>query len=189
MKTDYNNINKFEVAIVSMIAVGFVILGVTLFTSLTPRQQANVTAAFKMFDVREQAAATVEDVKFIFGVPEEFYNQFYIAFTEVVSFPAEDIELATSVAVELKNNVVAVFDNLTSQVVQGYAQQNQLQERSDDFALLPYDGKIMGAMIDLSDKISSITVREKNPPTSLNLHYEYSAPKIELLNSALKYLN
>lgn len=189
MKTDYNNINKFEVAIVSMIAVGFVILGITVFSSLTPRQQTQISSAFDILDMNDHVAASIEGVKFVYSIPEEFYDQFYIAFTEIVAWPAEDIELASTTFKELKRNVVSAFDTMTNQVVNGYAQQNQLMNQKKEVAILPHDGKVMGAVIEVTEVMGKAVVREKEVRTSLNMNYDYTPPKIEFMNTVLSYIS
>src|SRR5258708_24100236 len=171
MKTDYKNINSFEVAVVGMIAIGFVIVGIFLFATLTPRQQTRVTSAFDLLDIHEQtastAASTIEGVKFVIDVPNEFYNQFYIAFTEVAALPSETFEVPQQIATDLVRNFSIALNNLTDQVATGYAAQNQLQDQKSQLTELAYDGKVMGAMIEISDKLSSMTVRSEEHTSEL----------------------
>ena len=182
MKTDYKNINSFEAAVVGMIAVGFVIVGIVLFATLTPRQQVNVVSAFDVFDLHQQTIATtsltLESVTFVWNIPTEFYNQFYIAFTEVATLPEQAVEMPILVAKELSRNISVAIDNLADQASRGYMSQAQYHNQNSEMALLPYDGKIMGAMIEVSDKLSNMTVVERNSHSSLKMYYDYVPPKI-----------
>ncbi|MBX4191841.1 MAG: hypothetical protein KW804_03515 [Candidatus Doudnabacteria bacterium] len=189
MKTDYNNINKFEVAVVSLIAVGFVILGITLYSSLTPRQQSVITSSLQMFDMKEHVATTIDEIKFVYGIPNEFYNQFYIAFSDVVTLPLDDFEVIGWAVGELSNQTSVVINHLIDQTAAGYAAQNQSVSQYSQLAELSPNGKVMGAVIDVSDTISNLVVREQSVRTSLDFHYDYTPPKLELLSSELNHLN
>jgi hypothetical protein len=178
MKTDYKNINSFEVAVVSMIAVGLVIVGLTIFSSLTPRQQLAVTSAFELFDVHERTVETVENVKFVLDIPNEFYNQFYIAFTEVATLPSETIDVPQEIAGEIVRNIKTAFNTLSDQAMSGYMAQSQYHNQTASLTELAHDGVIMGAMIEMTDKMSTMVLVNTSKPEEINFHYEYKVPNI-----------
>ncbi len=189
MKNDYQNINSFDVAVVSMITIGFIIIGIILFGTLTPRQQTNISSALEIFDIHEQVVNETETVQFVFNIPNEFYKEFYVAFVEVASVPLENFELPVMIAKEMSRNVVAIFNNLSDQVAAGYANQNNYQTHSSELAQLNYEGRVMGAAIELSDKISHITAIEQKSNSSLDLNFEYAPPKLDINNLNLNLLN
>src|SRR3989344_8353524 len=80
MRTDYKNINKFEAGVIAAIAAGFVIIGVVLFATLTPRAQASVSSAFSLLDIHSESGSTLENIRFVLETPAQFFEQFYLAF-------------------------------------------------------------------------------------------------------------
>ncbi|MBX4186857.1 MAG: hypothetical protein KW802_01175 [Candidatus Doudnabacteria bacterium] len=182
MKTDYQNIKTFDVAVVGMITAGFIIIGVLVFSSLTPRQQVAWSQSVEILDIHQEFGQTVAETKtvseFVYNIPQEFYNQFYIAFTQVATLPEEVIDTPISVGQELLRNVKVAFNNLSDQVAVGYTAQNNLLAQKSELAVLPYDGKVMGAMIEVSDKLSTIAVTDTSPHGTLNMHYDYAVPSL-----------
>jgi hypothetical protein len=187
MKTKH--INSFEIAVVSMIVVGFILIGFTVFFSLTPRQQSNLAGAFQMFDIHEETAAGFENFKFIINIPNEFNKQFYKSFTEIATLPSETFDVPRQIASEFSRNITSAINNLSNQVAMGYSNQTQAHEQTAELAQLNPQGKVMGAMIDLTDKFSSAAVVEQKVPPSLNMHYDYQPPKFEDFKLALESLN
>jgi hypothetical protein len=188
MHTDYKNINKFDVAIVAMIAIGFIITGVFLFASLTPRVQMNVTTSLQMFDVHEQFAKTMDTTAFVIDLPNEFFNQFYIAFTEVATLPPEIFETPRDIVLELKRNVTVAINNLADQVATGYAAQNDQEVQIAQTARVAYNGKVMGAVIDVTDAIAEFSV-EQPIKNILEIPYSYQVPSFaQLTISVNKFL-
>ena len=190
MKTDYKNINSFEVAAVCAIIVGFLLVGIVLFSGLTPNKQAAVASSFDIFDLHRQSMEAFETIKFVYDIPEEFYKQFYIAFTELATLPEGTLEMPVETAAELYRNVASAFTNLSDQVANGYSKQNS---KARGNVAQAYEGQVMGAMIDLSYRVSEINEdlfvsKEQAPqqesikiqPTyrrEINFYYQYEVPK------------
>ena len=160
METNYKKINSFEAAVVAMMFVGLLIVGAIIFSGLTPRQQVHVTRATQMFDVHEQFRETVVQttgsVKFVFETSDEFYNQFYQAFTEVASLPAEDFETPLLIA----RNVSSFLSNLSDQVAANYIAQVQLAPsvaiEFPNVVEAVYESRVLGALLDLTATMPQI---------------------------------
>lgn len=180
MRTDYQNINKFEVGIVCVIAIGFVIIGVILFSSLTPRKQAEISGALNMFNIRQEAAETIETVEFVYNIPDEFYKEFNMAFVQVATLPEDTLNVPLDTYTQLYRIVAYVVNNLTDQALVGYRAQNQFQIATASQRHIAYDGKIMGAMINVADRLSQVVVREKPRSQNLDLYYSYPTPDYNL---------
>jgi hypothetical protein len=202
MKTNYQSINLFEVAVVGMITIGFVLIGVILFSGLTPRSQTNVASAFNMFDIHEQMASTVNSTidseQFVMDVPNEFYNQFYVAFNQVATMPSDTFDLPVAVAAELARNITVTINNLSDQVAEGYAEQVQTQdyiaELTQGGTMVAYEnlqGKVLGASIDRSFKNSTAgcgSVTGNTTEQTLKMTYGYNPPDLDKLILALTKL-
>lgn len=97
MRTDYQNINGFESLTIIFITVGLVLTGAIIFTGLTPKQQTGFVAALDILDARRQAVQTVAEMSLVYGGQQEFFNQFYLAFTQVAIVPPENFEASKKV--------------------------------------------------------------------------------------------
>src|SRR3989344_1231080 len=91
MKTDYQNLNSFESSLVAFIAVGVALVGTIIFSGLSFKQQDNILAAINVLDIHGQASESVAIISSIIDTEEEYYNQFYIAFTQTLSMPETPI--------------------------------------------------------------------------------------------------
>ncbi|OGE73701.1 MAG: hypothetical protein A3I07_02010 [Candidatus Doudnabacteria bacterium RIFCSPLOWO2_02_FULL_42_9] len=166
MKTDYQNLNWFETSLVAWGFVGVVVVGIVFFTGLTPQMQSDVAQAVTILDMNQQAQGVVDTVTFVWDAQNDFYEQFYLAFTEVATIPFEDFE-PTIEAYSLAIN------HLTDQVRSGYEGQQQIS----------YDtqGKVLGAIIE----IGSIDT-EPTYELELEMPYKFETPNINFLNNFAK---
>lgn len=177
---DFQNLNKFEVAVVGMIVVGFIIFGLIVFCALTPRQQIYVADAIQIFDIHQQAAEAAQSVEFVVNIPNEFYAQFYIAFAEVVTLPSETFEVPTEVISQISSNISLAVNELAVEVATNYQKQNNFYASQAPEIQYDYTGKVAGAMIDLSDRLSTVTVLVSEPEKNLKIPYEYNGPNLNL---------
>lgn len=185
MKTDFKKLNLFEAALVTWSMVGVFLVAIVGFYSLTPEKQYQVKTAFDIFDIHEGTREATETLSFILEIPNEFYEEFYIAFEQVATLPAYTFEFPAEVASKLASNIEATVGHLTEQVLAGYESQNQFLAVSAPMREIAYDGKVMGAAIAISDKLSTFTILEqKARAQTLEIPYGYSAPNI----NQLKYL-
>jgi hypothetical protein len=182
MKTDYQNINAFEASVVAMIVLGFVVLGMVVFSGLAPRQQKNVASAFDLFDFHEAAAQSIDSVQFLMGVPEEFYNQFYIAFEQVAALPPETLTAPREVAQRLYDSI----GNFSDQI----AEAKQL-DKPEVYAFVHYKGPgvVLGASVVAT---TSTCHSDQSQPLAktetLKIPYTYESPDLSKLNfSWIKY--
>jgi hypothetical protein len=178
MKTDFKNLNMFEAALVGWSFIGIVLVGAVMFSSLTPAKQSQVKAAFNIFDIKEGTREAMDTVNFVLDIPNQFYSQFYIAFEQVAVLPEYTFEVPKQIASDFSSAVTVVINNLSNQLQQGYEAQNQFAVVKAERSEIAYDGKVMGAMIDISDKLSSVTITEtKVHPQTLKIPYKYTAPR------------
>jgi hypothetical protein len=199
MKTNYQNINSFEVAIVGMITAGFILVGIILFSTLTPRTQANVASSLNMFDIHERVADTIssttDEIGFMMDIPNQFYNQFYIAFTQTATLPSETFEIPAQIATELSRDVSAAINNLGVQVAEGYSHQIQTEVQSSqatqegtELAYESYPGKVLGATVDLISAgatAGSVRIVGIGTGQNINFPYTYSPPELSQVKYAL----
>ena len=92
MKTDYQNLNAFESSLVAFIAVGMALVGTIIFSGLSFKQQDNILAAINILDIHEQASRPVAVISSVIDTEAEYYDQFYIAFTQVMTMPEATID-------------------------------------------------------------------------------------------------
>ena len=85
MKTDYKNLNLFETLAVVLIAAGLVLTGLVIYSGFNAKQQSHVVAAMQMFDIHEEVSRDWQQAEKLFTVEDKFYNQFYVAFTQVAA--------------------------------------------------------------------------------------------------------
>jgi len=194
MHTDYQKVNHFDVAVVTMILVGFVLIGGIIFSSLTPRGQTDVTEALSMFDIHEQAAMqtnqTLDTVNFVLDVQSEFYNQFYKAFSELAVMPEDTFE----VPIKIAHNLAGFFNDLSVQVAEGYEKQNQMTKQ-----IAYSQGQVLGAVMDLSGQfaaepqanvLSGDCAEAEPTQVSLKIPYQFVAPDFNQIKSQLiNYIN
>ncbi|GEM_PF-2933863 len=140
MQTDYKNLNSFELSVIAFAAVGVVLTCTIVFSGLTSKQQSYFLSAVTMFDLHEQVASTGNDLVAVLDVPGEFYNQFYIAFTQVAVIDSENFQVPVAVLTTAYNS----FANYSDQMTFDYRSQNSPGQQ------LAYLGQVSGASIDLT---------------------------------------
>ena len=174
MKTNYKLLTMFEVATVFMAVAGFVLIGVMLFANLTPRTQTKVTSSFDILDMNQTAAQANQVVGFVFDSTDEFYKQFYVAFTQIATLPPEIFETPVRIA----SNFYEAFGNFSDQVGLDYRLQNQSNEQ------IAFDGgKVLGVLIDLGRKNNP---PDCNPLAKMQDRYNYQPPDINQIIKNLK---
>lgn len=145
MKTNHKILDGFEIATVVLAVVGFLLIGIVLFSTLTPRTQNRINSAVNVLDIHQQFAKTTytmgSALDFTLDAADEFYKQFYIAFTQVAVLPAETFEVPTRIAADFYQGL----GNFSDQIALEYRQQNSADKQ------VAFDaGQILGAMIELS---------------------------------------
>jgi hypothetical protein len=174
LKTDYSNLNSFELSAVSFIVVGIVLLGTIIFSSLDYKQQTIVARGFEILDMGEEATATTETVKFVVNIPHEFMDQFYVAFTQVAVLPAETFEIPQTVF----QTAFDEFINFADQTAVAYASQNSLERA------LVYAPMIAGTSVDLFTQQSEPVPKPEpdcGPSPGLVIPYTYTELDIGLV--------
>jgi hypothetical protein len=124
MTTDYKNLSRFEIAAVSMIAIGVVLVGAQVFMSLPDTAQAKITGAFQ---VLEMSGATQEvwEVEMaaneiVFNGMEDFYKELYVAIGEMAMPMAENISKTADNFAAVARAVTSVSDNIASNYQNNY---------------------------------------------------------------------
>jgi len=148
MKTNFQNINTFEACTIFMIVVGVALIGAVFYDSLNDSQQSKLNYAVSFLDVHEQAAQESEAVAFIFNVPNEFFNQFNIAFIQTMSFPdnvAQALDTAQEIATSVEKSVQTIAD-----VVGNYSDQVAFDYTAVNKANSDYQGKVLGAFLEVA---------------------------------------
>lgn len=101
MQTNYQKLDWFEAGTVMMIAIGIGLVFLFAFGTLEKHQQEDVASALKMFDIHQQWTKQMESVKFVAAVaidgPQDFLDEFYLAFIEVASIPSENISQLSAI--------------------------------------------------------------------------------------------
>lgn len=92
MKTDYQKLSLFEIAVIGLIAAGMILIGLIVFVNLGPADQNKLTHAIEVFDLHKQARQEATAVVFLFEAQQKFYEEFYVAFSQVASLPSQDAE-------------------------------------------------------------------------------------------------
>jgi hypothetical protein len=135
--------------------------------------------------MHEQFAASAGVVGFAIDAQNEFYNQFYLAFTQVAAVPPETFEVPSEIAAELARNFKVAVNNMTQQAASGYAAQTELSLQVQQEADKAVGGKVMGTMISLTDKLSDLAVQTPSADT-LKLPYEYKQPQFKQLTQLVE---
>lgn len=124
MRTDYQNLDRFEISTVILIFLGLGLTGMVLFSGFNFQQQKHFATVLTIFDLHEQANNQIESIEFVFNATDVFYQQFYNAFTEVTVLPADDISffqtLGQQTQIALDN-----ISNYSDQFALNYDQLNQ----------------------------------------------------------------
>jgi hypothetical protein len=179
MKTDYNKINLFEASVVAWSFIGLALIGGVFLSSMTPKNQTSLMQAVGIFDIHEHLEKTADGLEFVLNIPNEFNKQFYIAFTQVMELPRESYEFPAEVAREIISGSKIAINELASQAMESYQQQQQIEVARAQILEPKVSGQISGAVIDLTEP----------PPIELNLPYSYPGPNLdEFINLNIKPL-
>jgi hypothetical protein len=189
MQTNYKKLSWFETLIISWLFVGLIIVIMILFTGLSFRMQSSISIALQIFDLHEEAIEARDNLMFVLNIPDEFNKQFYLAFTQIAVLPPETFEVPTDIVRGISAAVSESVDALSLAVVEGY-QNNSTFTKSVAISAQPSaEGKIMGAMIQASDRLSNIVVIENNHAATLEIPYSYTASNLSLLYQRSKIEN
>lgn len=175
MKTNYQQLNLFEVCTVMMIFVGVILIGFYMYLSTPSGTQKNLASAVELLDVSAGVPQILDNVAFIVDSQEEFYDQFYLAFTQVATVPFDNVHFNTD----------AVF-GFAEQVAANYTEQNKPKSIQSNNQILTLNldlgiGKVLGASIDLPEQ----PILVKNCHSEIKIEevevsYSYVKPKINL---------
>jgi len=170
MQTNYEDLNWFEAATVTVMVIGFVLIGLFMFNSVSEDQQKNISSAFDMFDIHEEIVQPIQTMKFIaYDAPQEVMNQFYIAFTEVASLSSEQVEIFQQMPNKVK---LAIYD---------------LLDQSANVAVASTDeGKVLGASIEAMKIVPNC---DGQMPQVSNFEYHFDPPKISLPSPRVLMIN
>ena len=80
-------LNSFEVSVVVMIVLGFLIVGLIVFASLAPKQQSAMASGLEIFDLHQQVSEVTAQVESLINAPSRMMDRFYLAFTQIASYP------------------------------------------------------------------------------------------------------
>ena len=158
MKTNYNNLTKFEACIVFVAVVGIALIGLEFYAGLSAQTRTQVAAAFEVFDLHSQFNQVSSMAETTIAVTNDFYNQFDIAFTQVFSFPDAIGTPLIQVADSFGSYAEAVASNYHS----SYVAQTQMQ------------GRVLGASL-ISQQAESV-VQQTQSTAVARKHYDYLAP-------------
>lgn len=125
MTTDYKNLSLFEIAAVSMIAVGIALVGFQVFISLPDTAQAKVTSALQVLEMNEPAGEVwqiqtgVNDL--VFHGTETIYNEVLVAIGEIASPVADDIVQTQENFALIARSLNRISDNIALNYQNNYA--------------------------------------------------------------------
>jgi len=126
--TDYKKLALFDIAVVAMIVIGIALIILMVTQALPTKQKQNITSALNIFDIHEQFAQEMNQVKFVvYDVPTDYLNKFYVAFTQTATISSQD------------------FSDLTVAGKDVYLAINQIFNT-------PMQGSVAGISIDRSDQ-------------------------------------
>lgn len=105
----------FESAATVMIAAGLLLIGFQFFVAAPENVQDKITSAFNVLDMNDAWDIQMEVSKTVFGGVEEFYEQFYIAYTELIIIPQLTVPTYITDAFQNASEWLAlVSDNIAS---------------------------------------------------------------------------
>jgi hypothetical protein len=166
VKTNYNNLSLFESCAIVIAAVGLALIGLEIFVTLPSDSQEKYAAAVRdTFDMHDNYYQVANNVEFVFGTVDAYYNEFYLASTQVLSFPDEIGTPILKFADDFGNYMSSVADNYTENNI-AYAEHNNA-------------GKVLGAMLSI-DKPNE-PVSQAAPVPKINKipkAYYYHAPEL-----------
>lgn len=138
MTTDYKNLKSTEVLAVAMIAVGVALIGFQIFLALPEQSQSQVVASFQVLEISDAIAEAWQvEVKandLVFNGVEDFYDEFYVAFMDMVVEPiAHHLEQTAYAYNSFYEGVVTVSEQFAGNY--GYSQPGVEADRG---------GKVLG---------------------------------------------
>lgn len=179
MKTDYQKLNTFESSVVVFIVIGVGLLGTIIFSALNAGQQNNLQQALNILDVHRQVAQSVESIKTMAAIQQEFYDQFYIAFTQVAVLPEETFEVP---AIYFQTALNA-FADYSDQFAYNYRIVNSNSEER------VYGPIVAGTVIALADSWKNPprrSVQEKTlSPPEVDIPYSFAPPQWQPIKNEL----
>lgn len=140
MEEDLQNLSGFHAAAVVMIAIGIGLIAAMLFLALPSDQQLAVKQSLIVFDAHESFGKQVESLRFVFEIQQKYNEEFYLASTQVLSFPDEASRV--SVALIKSFESFAFFSDVFVA--------NQNQTRMAQSTQTNLSGQILGAFIERS---------------------------------------
>lgn len=177
MKTNYQNINGFETLAVIFAAVGICLTTIMIFASLPDRQQREVSLAFNILDIREEAGQTMQNLELVFSVHAEFLNQFYIAFVQVASISPDEFQSTG----EILHQAESAIGEYADIIGPSFVARNTSSE-----VQIATAGKVAGAIIDLSNSLKYSKKVEPDPkPPQLSAPYGFKPLDLKPLGEQL----
>ncbi|MEO8065776.1 MAG: hypothetical protein ABI643_02885 [Candidatus Doudnabacteria bacterium] len=185
MNTDFQNLNVFESSAVFFITIGIFLITTILFSGLNFSQQNNVIRSLSVLDIHQQVGESLAEAQLILSGEEEFYNQFYIAFTEIAVLPADVFE-APGQYIKLAYNGLADYSD---QFVYGYEKRNSYRYSFESSGKSARAGIVAGAMID-EDYMQTTQTAEKCPQTSAGppkaiIPYSFAPPEWQSIKQSI----
>ncbi len=151
MKTDYKNLSLFEAAVVVLIVVGLGLISLQIFIALPEGSRTQLGSALQVFEMSDAVAEVVKTHeivnRYVFKGVGEFYNEFYLAMSEVLVPVGEGILDTTAVAqrtVAAGGSFMKEFVQLSDYLASNYANNNTAVTGVEAGA----GGKIMGAYLE-----------------------------------------
>lgn len=183
MDTDYKNLDGFESAAITVAVAGILLIGTLAFLGLSYNQQSYFVSALNVLDIHEQAEQSAQDIQFAMSVPEEFYKQVYVAFTQVAVLPDETVN---SVIQWASNIQVAFsqFQNYSDQVTFEYNFINQPARQIAYTNVIPDLGLVAGASVDLSGSVLAPHCIPRQAE-QVKSSAEYQPPDINLIRNEI----
>jgi hypothetical protein len=184
MKTDYKNLNSFEVSAVVLAASGLALIGTIMFSSLSANQQEHFITAIRMFDIHEQAGEELVALENIFEYQQNFMNQFYIAFAQEAQLPDSVMQAPTKVA-QAYNSFLAYSDQFEADYQRTYTSPHR------QLALEP--GLVSGISVSSSETNQAISgcgssAKQAKKAEELKLPYAYVPPNWVALSKKVEHI-
>jgi len=85
MQTNYKKLSLFDVCTVIVVVVGVFIIGLIIFNYLSLHQQEAFVKSLAILDIDKPFSQSVQNIKTAWNFQQDFYNRFYIAFTQVAT--------------------------------------------------------------------------------------------------------
>jgi hypothetical protein len=125
MKTDYKNLSLFEIAAVSMIAVGIALVGFQVFISLPDTAQAKVTSALQVLEMSTpaqevwQIQTSANDL--VAQGTARIYSEVLIAIGEIAMPVTKDLEKIQENFALVARTLNGISDNIALNYQNNYA--------------------------------------------------------------------